>query len=182
MTLLECTKFMLDNGYMTTVRGKYCVTSKFNTEIKKSDHGLVHVSGIPLVRDLVHNAKDLSKIEWRNQYIQFIKDSAVPTKCEGSHGEFYDCNKYSEDGMKAFKAIISKENVDLRVLTAVTKLYYAKPGRFKQKIGTYISEGGWRSDYMTMLTAAEESGIEGIESHIKKELADGKPFSRHEFG
>lgn len=170
---------MLENDYMTIVRGKYCVTSKFNQEVKNVEEGIVHVNGIPLVLDVVHRSKQLSSLDWRNMYIQFIKDAGVPSKCEGSYGEFYDCNKYSEEGMKAFKKIVKDEHIDLRVLTAVTKLYYTKVGRFKQKIGTYISEGTWRSDYMAMMDAAAEGGIEGIQQHIKTELKDGKPFNKY---
>jgi hypothetical protein len=182
MTLQDCVKFLLDNGYMSIVRKKYCVTAKFNKEIAKVDQGIVHVSGIPLVRDIVHSAKDLSKIEWRNQYIAFIKEAQVPAKCEGSNGEMYDCNKFSESAMKSFKEIILKEQIDLRVLTAVTKLYYAKPGKYKLKIGSYIETGAWRSDYAAMIDVAAENGIEGIQNHIKTQLNDGKPFHNVEFG
>ena len=182
MTLQDCVKFLLDNGYMTIIRKKYCVTAKFNKEVSSVDAGIVHVSGIPLVRDIVHSAKDLSKIEWRNMYIAFIKEAAVPAKCEGSNGEMYDCNKYSEPAMKVFKDAISKEKIDLRVLTAVTKLYYAKPGKYKQKIGTYIETGAWRSDYTAMIDAAAQDGVDGIQNHIKTQLNDGKPFNNVEFG
>ena len=182
MELKDALKFMLEEGYMAIIRGKYVVTKKFNEQVRGVEEGLIHVSGIPLVLDLVHQAKDLSKVEWKNMYMRFIFDAQVPRRCEGSNGASYDCNKYSEDGMKAFKTYIKDEGIDLRLLTTVTQLYYAKYGTHKQMIGTYISQGTWRNDYMAMLDAAATGNIGAIQEHIKQELKNDRPYTSASFG
>jgi hypothetical protein len=167
---------------MAIVRGKYVVTKKFNEQVRGVEEGLIHVNGIPLVLDLAHTAKDLSKVEWRQLYIRFIMEAKVPQKCEGSNGASYDCNKYSEEGMKAFKSYIKDEGIDIRLLTAVTQLYYAKFGTHKQMIGTYISQGTWRNEYLAMLDSMGKGDIDAIQTHIKKELEDERPFTSAQFG
>jgi hypothetical protein len=182
MELQDALKFMLEDGYMTTVRGKYVVTKKFNEQVRNVEEGLIHVSGIPIVLDIAHQAKDLSKVEWKNMYIRFIQDAKIPARCEGSNGASYDCNKYSEDGMKAFKTYIKDEGIDLRVLLAVTQLYYAKWGTHKQMIGTYISQGTWRNEYVAMLDAASIGDTNAIQEHIKQELKNDRPYTSASFG
>jgi hypothetical protein len=182
MELKDALKFMFEEGYMTVVKGKYVVTKKFNEQVRGVEEGIIHVSGIPLVLDIVHQAKDLSKVEWKNQYIRFIQDAKVPARCEGSNGATYDCNKYSEDGMKAFKTYIKDEGIDVRILLAVTQLYYAKYGTHKQMVGTYISQGTWRTDYMMMLDAAASGNTDAIQQHIKQELKNDRPYTSASFG
>jgi len=169
-SLKEAVQYLLDNGYMTIIKGRYCVTQKFNKEVRNVEEGVVHIQGIPLVRDVVHDAKTLTKIHWRNRYIQFIKDAGVPAKAEGSNGDLYDCNKFSEDGLKAYRAALEKELLDERVLLAVTKLYYAGTSRFKQKIGSYMVDGTWRTGYQDMLERAEQ-GMESVKEHIQNQLS-----------
>lgn len=182
MELKDALKFMIEEGYMTQVRGKYCVTKKFNEQVTGISEGIIHISGIPLVLDIVHEAKDLSKVEWRNLYIRYILEAKVPSKCEGSNGQMYDCNKFSEDALKAFIKYIRDEKIDLRLLTAVTQLYYAKKSTHKQMISTYVTQGTWRNDYMFMLDSMSEGNTEAVQEHIKKELKDGTTYTSTTFG
>lgn len=182
MELKDALKFMVENGYMARIRGKYCVTKKFNEQVTGVEQGVIHINGVPLVLDLIHRAKDLSQVEWRSLYIRYILEAKVPSKCEGSNGAMYDCNKFSEDALKSFIKYIRDEQIDLRLLTAVTQLYYAKGNTHKQMISTYVIQGTWRNDYMYMLDNMADGNTEAIQSHIKKELNDGTPFTSTKFG
>lgn len=107
------------------------------------------------------------EIDWPVMFMELIRDAAVPARLEDNHGGEYDANKYSEEGMKAFKAAILT-GADYRMLVRSVMLYYKSSLRYKKKIGNYFTQGDWRTDYLA-LSQAVEGGKEQLADHIKQE-------------
>jgi hypothetical protein len=115
--------------------------------------------------------------DWSQAFLNFIKEAEVPSRCEGKSGG-YDINKYSEDGMKAFKKMI-ESGVVYAVLVKSTMLYYKTHLTYALKIGNYIADGAWRSDYEALLTSAEEGTIT---QHIQQQIDETKDFNKFKLG
>lgn len=115
--------------------------------------------------------------DWRMCYLRFIQEAQVPVSGEGRDGR-YDLNKYSEPAMKIFKKAL-ESGVKYEVLVKSTMLYYKTRKQYALKIGNYIEQGAWRSDYEALLSSAEDGTI--IE-HIKKEIDETTEFSRFKLG
>jgi hypothetical protein len=162
--LKEAIEFLVAGGYLVPGKnGKLLVMQqKIAADLKK-----------PQVFDVVKIDQQIAvvqKTDWVEKYKQFIADAKVPTRCESRHGEFYDTNKYSEDGMKAFRKAI-ESGIVYDVLIRSTFLYYHNGVRLKVAIGRYMKDGLWRSDYDRVIESSE-SGT--LEQHIKSELDDGQ--------
>ena len=101
----------------------------------------------------------------------------MPSRGEGKDGG-YDTNKYSEPAMKVFKKSI-ESGINYSVLVKSTMLYYKTRKQYPLKIGNYIADGAWRSDYEALLSSAEDGTIV---NHIQKEIDDNTEFSRFKLG
>ena len=115
--------------------------------------------------------------DWTQLYLNFIKEAEVPSYGEGRDGR-YDLNKYSEPAMKVFKKAI-EGGVQYPVLVKSTMLYYKTRKQYPLKIGNYIADGAWRSDYEALLSSAEDGTII---NHIQKEIDDNTEFNRFKLG
>jgi hypothetical protein len=142
--LNQAVQYLLDNGYMTILKGKYIVTAKFNKEITGIEKGLTLLKGnIPVVIE-----PDIPKeITWAEMYKRFILESKVPARIINSRGEPYQTNVYSEPGMKAFRKAIEKENVDYQLLVEAAQLYYTSSITMKVAIGRFMEEGSQTGGY-----------------------------------
>lgn len=176
MDLHQVVQWMMEQGYLVAIKGKYKVTAKFNKEITGQETGLIMAGNKPLV---IEQAPAVTKTtDWPTLFLSFIKEAEIPTRGEGN-GNGYDLNKYSDPAMKAFRKMIEKEGVMYPVLVKSTMLYYKTHRKFPYTVGRYISEGFWRSDYQALLSSAEEGTIT---EHIQQQIDDTTEFSRFKLG
>lgn len=179
MQLKEVVQWMLENNYMVAVNGKYRVTAKFNKEMTGVEKGLIVTKSGPMVLEagLSPAVTNTKTEDWTSAYIQFISDAQVPSRSESSTGS-YDVNKYSEPGMKAFKKAI-ESGVIYAILVKSTMLYYKTHKRYAVKIGNYMSDGIWRTDYETLKNSVEDGTVA---DHIKSQIDDDKEYSKFKLG
>lgn len=168
---LECAiAYLLAGGYICRVRKTFVFSNKFYEEFTQQQIGLVPeviVSEVQsktlTVRNPKKNVSDL-----RPEYLRFIAACKVPRRAQSSDGAVYDLNKYSEDGLKAYSKIVEQVvsgEIDMELLIRTVQLYYASPG-MKQKIGNYISQGSWVSDYQALKESLDTGTLK---QHIKQE-------------
>lgn len=186
MELKDVAQWLLEKGYAIDMKGKLSFTPHFHkayANIRNSVTMEVAIVnwGTPEMTVLYDaNKVALYKYEdWSMMYMQFIREAKVPNRCVNSHGEPYDINKYSEDGMKAFQKAL-KTGALYDILVKSTMLAYKSGSRYKKTIGNYMSQGDWRSDYNTLLEKAQQ-GEQEVTNHIKDELNDGT-VSRYQRG
>jgi len=115
--------------------------------------------------------------DWTRGYQNFIVECNIPDRCFGPSGDPYSINKYSEEGMKAFKKAIS-EGYQYDILKLTVTLYYKDTVRMKKAIGNYMSSGEWRTDYDRLLL---EHSKGNIKQHLNNETNNVKK-SRNSFG
>lgn len=180
MNLQEAVTYLIQEGYMVTIKGKYKVTAKFNKEVTGKDIGLVSSGGSLVVQEI--SPKALSTLEtttdWTGAYIKFIQEAEVPQRGEGGSGS-YDLNKFSEKAAKVFRRMIEKEGVQYPVLVKSTLLYYKTHRRYPVTITRYIEDGLWRTDYMALLESAKEGKLS---DHIQNQIDNEKEFSKYRLG
>lgn len=109
---------------------------------------------------------------WPDSFMKFIQEANVPRMMEGKNGDMYQGNKYSEPGMKAYRKALEKERIQYDILVKSTMLYYKSAIRLKKAVGNYFSQGDWRTDYQSLLQAAE-GGEQTLTKHIKDETTTG---------
>jgi hypothetical protein len=174
INLHNAVQFLVDNGYMAIIKGKYIVTAKFNKEILGVAKGLTMLPGnIPAVIE-----PDIPKqISWKDMYMRFIAESKVPARIINARGEPYQVNNYSEPGMKAFRKAIEKEGVDYPTLVQATALYYQSSIAMKVAIGRFMEEGIWRTHYDEVIQH-QQSGT--LKDHVK--TSKDEPYSRYKIG
>lgn len=166
MTVKEAYEFLRDNQYILANGSEYVFSKKFYEEL--ATKAVISVkSSIDMLPTLTTPRREF--INWQLKFIGFIDKAQVPKRIETRTGEAYDCNKYSEPAMKEFRKIIEKEGINEEVLIKSTMLYYKSGSSYKKKIGNYIIDGDWRSDYLALLNAAQQ-GSKSIEEHIKTEI------------
>ncbi len=166
-TFKESVDYLLQEGYLKKVKGRYCVTAKFNEAMNGISTGLATLpSGQLAVRE-----SQLGVItDWEQRYIQFIIDAKVPQRGEDSAGNLYDMSRSSKEGIKAFREAIEKKGFNYDLLLRSTMLYYAGPVKYKQSIGTYMSQGTYLSDYYNLIDSMRNGTVE---QHIEDTLDDG---------
>lgn len=157
---------LVQNGYLEIVKGKYRPTKKLNT-----------------VPEMVTAMTSLGPLafegSWEDMYTRFIVECKVPKRGENGYGDPYDLNKYSEDAMKRFKEMLTRDQVKYDLLVRVTQAYYSTGSlRYKKKIGNYITEGLWRMDYETM----KDKPLEDQQKHLNQQINESKPFTRDRIG
>lgn len=186
MELKDVAQWLLEKGYAADTKGKLSFTPHFHKaygNIRNAVSIDVPVVSWGLSTDIIlydPGKSGLYKYEdWSLMYMQFIREAKVPNRCMNSHGEPYDINKYSEDGMKAFQRAL-KTGVLYDILVKSTMLAYKSGSRYKKTIGNYMSQGDWRSDYNALLEKAQQ-GEQEVTNHIKDELNDGT-VSRYQRG
>lgn len=178
--LAEVMRFLSVDGYVVrTPQGYYVFTNKFYKEYSKQDVGIVvdKAGEVVLAKSqgtvIAIPQKRLDAKESRDAYLQFIVACGVPARLVNPRGESYAANQYSEQGRKAFAKILERARVgeiDLELLVKTAQLYYKGSASYKLKIGNYIGEGAWESDYQNLMTALTEGkGAEHIKQSVKND-------------
>lgn len=162
LNILEVYEFLRSNMYILARGQDRILSKKFNEDLESAKKSL------PM--RIVHSpkAKQQPITNWPSAFVRFIMAAKVPKTLE-SNNKVFDANKYSESAMKEFQRMISKEGIDLEILTKSTMLYYASNKDFKKKIGNYILDGDWRTDYLELINVAE-LGEKALKDHINKEI------------
>lgn len=157
---------LVQNGYLEVVKGKYRASKKLNVV---PETVIANTSLGPLVFDG----------NWEGLYTKFIMECKLPKQSENGNGDTYEVNKYSEEAMRRFKEMVTKEGIKYDLLVLVTQNYY-KTGsnRYKKKIGNYITEGLWRMDYETL----KGQTVEQQQQTLQKQADESKPFTRDRIG
>lgn len=157
---------LVQGGYVGKNKaGKLIFLKKYYDEIGHSPGGAI--TAIAVAGTSV--ALSPGNVDWSTAYMNFIVEAQVPIRGADSEGGVYDMNKYSEEGMKAFKkALLS--GIQYAVLVRSVFLYYKSKQRFKQTIGKYMASGAWRTDYFALVAAAEQGNVE---QHIKQTKDEG---------
>lgn len=168
-TLQEAVQFLLDNGYMSIIKGKYIVTAKFNKEVTGIHRGLTLLTGgVPAVVE----PEVPKQIQWQDLYKRFILEAKVPQRIINARGEPYAVNVYSEGGMKAFRKALEKEGIQYPLLVEATQLYYSSSIGLKVAIGRFMEEGQWRTYYQELIDM-KQSGTKPTKD---------EPYSRYKIG
>lgn len=155
---------LVQNGYLEAVKGKYRATKKLNDQ-KSVEFPVTTATGTILYGT------------WEEIYTRFIMECKIPKKAESGTGDEYDLNKYSEDGMKAFRDLI-KLGFQYDLLVKVTTAYYHNGTRYKKKIGNFITQGLWRMEYQVL----KEQTTEEQQQTLQKLADESKPFTRDRIG
>jgi hypothetical protein len=180
MNIKEVFEFLRDGKYIVASKGKYNFTDKFYQE---KGNPIIDRSGV-MTRsdqedDQMRRSRDNSEVilrtdpeAQRRTFINFIMMCKVPRRGQTNKGDEYDMNKYSEEGFKVFQQCI-KDGVNIDLLIKSTTLYYASGSSYKKKIGNYLVDGDWRTDYLTLVEAAKD-GEQALKDHITEELDNGE--------
>lgn len=110
-------------------------------------------------------------INWELRFMSFITECKVPARLEGSKGDAYAANKYSEKAMKIFKAAI-EGGVDYELLKKSVTLYYRSTLAYKKTIGNYFTQGDWKSGYIDLRDIIATGTSQQLIDHIKTETDD----------
>jgi hypothetical protein len=188
MELSAVIEYLLTKGFITVTKGKAELTPLFH----KSYTGIQKVlvlqgtkNPLPVVAEpalqvpTAQTFREYTYEAWVKLYMQFISESQVPRRLITNHGDPYDANKFSEDGLKAFQKALTAGAIYHILVKSVT-LYYGGANRYKKAIGNYMSQGDWRTDYMDLLTSAQQ-GAEQVSKHIK-DTVNGGTKDRYEWG
>lgn len=177
MELKNVLQYLVDNAYVLASKEKgYVLSKKFQEDVKRMKRDRVQsqpvvfdlpiVPSIPTTSQLVLT-KMKAMATWETRFSKFILDAQVPRQLDDNRGNSYAANKYSEDGMKAFRKAM-EENVDYGTLVRSTMLYYKSNIRYKKAIGNYFAQGDWRTDYQNLKEAAI-LGTKELEQHLLTE-------------
>lgn len=192
MNIQEVYEYLRDNKYLMASKGKYSFTKKWHDDLGTTAKIMAYIPPVDTVFDVervddriavINNGLILSQQKsmellktnpevQRKAFLDFIFAAKIPRRLEGSGGNMYDVNKYSEEGFKVFQKCIAS-GIDISLLVKSTALYYASGTGFKKKIGNYLIDGDWRTDYLELLAAAE-AGEESLKTHITEELDNGE--------
>jgi len=174
INLQEVAEFLLTNGYMSLEdKGKYKLTTKFHSDLKEARRAPTGELTVGDSTELIRS--DKFYFSWENRYKQFILDAKVPKRLDARHGESYQANAYSEEGMKAFRKAI-EAGTDLQMLIRATQLYYASTIHYKQAITAFMAKGTWKTHYDELVSAAG-IGEQALVDHIKNETENGQQSS-----
>jgi hypothetical protein len=180
MNLNEALEYLIEMKYVVEHQKKFKFTALFYKDLTGVAKGLISTGkvlepNLPSIREEkfeVLKVGTYTLAEWTNLYSTFLRTCSIPEKGLGQNGDTYALNKYSEDGMKAFR-LAMKSGYDYVTLIAAVKLYYTGNLRFKKAIGNYMKDGDWRTDYERVKSSFEAGTLGEL---IKEEAKDG---SRH---
>lgn len=170
-------EYLINNKYISMHNGKYKFTSLFYKELTGVEKGLTLKGNVeepnllPVVQTTeleVNKLTIYTQAQWVKFYMDFLKASDIPDRCNSTDGTTYALNKYSEEGMKVFQKAI-KEGYNLQILISTVKLYYKSNIRLKKAIGRYMKDGDWRTDYEALKIHIEAGSVVEL---IKQETAD----------
>jgi len=162
MTFKESMTWLITNSYVKLHKGKPVFTEKARAELGE-------VGKVPLPPPLATTTTPAVVGDtYENQYKQFIALCQIPVKSYDSFGRPYALNKYSVDGMNAFKKALQK-GFRLDVMALAVSLYYKSSMQFKKTIGNYMSSGEWETDYEVILQKHQDGTLK---EHIKTEAND----------
>lgn len=176
--LAEIVHFLSANGYLIRTKQEYFIfTNKFYKEFTQHDIGVIPLPGIAISKSettiVVVPGQSMGANGIANGYMAFIRDCNVPRKITTPDGRSYAANQYSEKGVKAFAKIlrrIQSGGIDGALLKHTVQLYYKSGTGYKLKIGNYIGDGAWETDYQELV---ERLGNGTVADHIKEELKEG---------
>jgi hypothetical protein len=165
----ELIQQMIERGYMVSLKGKYSLTGNFHRNyVPVSSTGLVVAKKEVATKETVTDLAQLQPVmDVNTMFMEFIKVCEVPTRTSNGRGGFYWINRFHKDAAKEFARMLSKDNVNLQVLIASTKLYYKTTKECANTIANYIVLGIWRTGYQAMIDSMEKGTIA---EDIKKEL------------
>lgn len=175
--LIEVMHYLSAGGYVVrTQQGYFVFTNKFYNEFTGQDVGLIPEARPVIMRSnttqVLVPPRKLDKATVHAAYLQFIGKCNVPRRIISAKGESYAANQFSERGAKAYGAILKRVDsgeIDLDLLVHTVQLYYKSSQGFKLKIGNYIGDGAWETDYKELVERLSKGTIN---EHIKKETAD----------
>lgn len=176
MELKSVMEWLVSNKYVSIHKGKPKFTTRYYKESTGIEKGLTAqgtvrenlptVTGAAVAPFNPGAIGIYTQVEWSFYYTEFIKACKIPSKALGTKGDSYALNKYSEDGMKAFRQAM-KDGYKLEVLIMAVTLYYKSAISLKKAIGNYMSSGEWKTDYQTLLESAKDGTLA---TYIKNEI------------
>ena len=166
MNLKDTMTWLIMNKYVTLHKNKPVFTDKARSEMAAVGKPPPPPS-LEIPEKVVQTpAIQGSTIE--EQYKQFIALCQIPQKAYDSFGRAYALNKYSNEGVLAFKKAIQK-GYKIDVMALAVTLYYKSNMQFKKSVGNYMSSGEWETDYDTVLQKHQDGTLK---EHIKTEVHD----------
>lgn len=181
ITFPEVVDYLRDHRYLLILKGKYSLSGEFQQAMKELKRGAVlriDVEAIPdISSDKLMNVYEgmgitLGDTDWQTRYINFIGEAKVPVFLENSKLDRYSVNKYSEDGMRAFRKAL-QSGIDYSLLVKSTMLYYKSATKFKKTIGNYMAHGDWLTDYNALREVAMQ-GEQQVKDHIKTQITNDR--------
>jgi hypothetical protein len=172
MNLKQINEYLVENGYIISIRGRPILTNKYFRDILKDNSVSVN---LPVVQDIkiVKAEQKAVTISAAKQLLkQFAKDACIPHRVPDGRGGEYTVKTFSDPGARAFMNImrrVSSGELDYSILTASTRLYYAK-GSYKKTLTNYLVEDVWEAEYDEFKNKNNEGKIE---QHIRKGLEGG---------
>lgn len=173
MEFKEVMHWLVLNGFVTIHKDKPIFTDKGRKELNSAAPPPPNTSIAPPPPSSLPSKVVTGSVDWETMYKQFIMQCKVPARGYDSYGRAYAMNKYSVDGMQAFKKAVLK-GYKVEFMALAVAVYYRSPDQFKKSIGNYMATGEWETDYDVMVSK-HEAGTLG--QHIKKET-DGNTGSR----
>jgi ribosomal protein S15P/S13E len=175
--LAEAMHFLSADGYVVRTPQAYFVfTNKFYNEFTGHDIGLVPDSRPIIMKSETTSVlvppKQLTKTTISEAYLAFILRCNVPRRIVNPKGDSYAANQFSEKGAKAFGKILVRVHsgeIDIDLLIHTVQLYYKSSQAYKLKIGNYIGDGAWETDYQELVNRLSKGTIN---EHIKQETKD----------
>lgn len=173
--LTEAVEYLIQNKYVELHNKKYKFSSLFYKELTGIEKGLTSKGVVlePLLPTVQSSQLDTNLVktytlaDWRRYYIEFIKVSGVPEIIRSGLST-YPGNKFSEEGMKAFKTAMV-EGYKLEWLISAVKLYYKDNTGYKKALTNYMKDGDWRTDYETIQIAVESGTVLALVQDKTKE-------------
>jgi hypothetical protein len=176
MDLKEVMEWLVTNKFVSIHNGKPKFTTLYHKEVTGIEKGLTSQG---IVRETLPSVVNkavapftqqgiatYTPSQWAFYYTEFITACKIPSKALGTRGESYALNKYSEDGMKAFKQAM-KDGYKLDVLIVAVALYYKSSISLKKAVGNYMVSGEWKTDYQVLLENAESGNLN---NYVKGEI------------
>lgn len=177
MNLNEVMLWLVEKKYVQFHKDKPIFTDQARKEMKTSSAKPLQLANLDSLQTL--QSKESTQImvqgvkyteaEWEGFYRKFLLACKIPARCEGKDGQSYELNKYSVEGVKAFKKAI-QAGYQLDILIVTVSLYYQNSVRLKKAVGNYMASEEWKTDYETLLQKAEEGKVD---EHIKQEMKNG---------
>jgi hypothetical protein len=172
MNLKQINEYLVENGYIISIRDKPILTNKYFRDILKSNSVSINLPVVQDIKIVKAEQKAVTLAAGKQLLKQFAEDSCIPHRVPDGRGGEYTVKTYSQEATKAFVSIMNRVangELDYTILTASTRLYYAK-GSYKKTLTNYLLEDIWEAEYLEFNKKNNEGKIE---QHIKKGLGGG---------